>query len=154
MNFRSISLGSLLLLVCLPLPFAALNAWLNPSRPPWNPMELAEGEVSLEQLLSWGGSFILVDARSAENFEAARLPGAIHVYAGEFDDQILNLLDVWSPEKSIIVYCDSRQCGASEEIANRLRDDFQMDQVYVLKGGWESWLKASAETRIRLGGEE
>jgi rhodanese-related sulfurtransferase len=129
-------------LLALPVIPAALNAWLNPNTPPWNPMQLAEGEVALKQLLDWADDYILVDARSPESYEQAHMPEAINLYAGAFDAQILNLLDVWSPERSVIVYCDSRQCGASEELAQRLREDFQMDKVFVLKGGWESWLRA------------
>lgn len=130
---------NLCLLLLLPIPFAVLNAWLNPNTPPWNPMQLAEGEVALEHLLDWEDDFILVDARAPEAYESGHIPGAIHLFAGEFDDQILNLLDVWSPDRSVIIYCDSRQCGASEEMATRLREDFQMERVYVLKGGWESY---------------
>ena len=131
-------------LLLLPIFFASLNAWLNPHTPPWNPMELAEGEIRLEQLVNWEGPRILVDARTAESYWSGHIPDAIHVSAGEFDSQILSLLDVWSPEKSVIVYCDSRLCDASKEVAQRLREDFGMDKVFVLKGGWESWLKANA----------
>jgi rhodanese-related sulfurtransferase len=148
MNKWKTNILNLYLLVLLPLPFAALNAWLNPNTPPWNPMQLAEGEVALEQLLDWEDDYILVDARAPEGYAAGHIPEAINLYAGTFDGQVMNLLDVWSPERSVIIYCDSRQCGASEEMAQRLREDFQMDKVYVLKGGWESWLEAGGQ---RLG---
>ena len=153
MKRKTQSLGSCLLLLCLSLPIAALNAWLNPNSPPWNPMDLAEGEISLEQLLVWQGSLILVDARTPESYSAAHLPGAINLYAGEFDTQVQALLDRWSPDDTIIVYCDSRQCDASDAIAKRLREDFQMQQVFVLKGGWERWLSTSAEVRSSWGGD-
>lgn len=138
--FRTVCLWLL-----LPIPLAVLNAWLNPHAPPWNPMHLSEGEIALEQLLDWEDGYLLVDARPAEAYEAAHMPGAINLYAGEFDTRILNLLDVWSPELKVVVYCDSRQCGASEEMAARLRDDFQMDRVYVLKGGWESYRTSNTQ---------
>jgi rhodanese-related sulfurtransferase len=133
------------LLLLLPIPFAVLNAWLNPHTPSWNPMQLAEGEVALEHLLGWKDDYILIDARAPEAYETAHIPEAINLYSGEFDAQILSLLDIWSPDRSIIVYCDSRQCGASEEIAERLRQDFQMENVYVLKGGWESYQTSNIE---------
>ena len=148
-NYLILTIAVLLL---LPALIGGLNAFLNPNAPPWNPMQLAEGEIELMYLLDWEGDYILVDARTSENYGVDHMPEAINLNAGEFDAQILNLLDIWSPDYSIIVYCDSRQCGASEEIANRLREDFQMEKVFVLKGGWESWLSASAGIRSRLGG--
>jgi rhodanese-related sulfurtransferase len=135
---KQISLVLALLVVAV-IP-AGLNVWLNPVRPPWNPMQLEEGEVNLTQLSAWSDECVLVDARSPDVYEAGHIPDAINVYAGTFDDQVIGLLEVWNPEHAVVVYCGSRQCGASEELAKRLRDDFQMDQVYVLKGGWQSWL--------------
>ncbi len=116
-------------------------------------MQLAEGEIALEHLSDWEDDYILVDARAPEAYEVGHIPGAVNLYAGAFDTQILNLLDVWSPDRSVIVYCDSRQCDASAEMAARLKEDFQMERVYVLKGGWESWTTAPAQVREQLGGE-
>ena len=130
------------LVLLLPLLLGGLNVWLNPHSPPWDAMELAEGEIRLEQLLNWEGDVIFVDARAPESYGAGHLPEAINVYAGDFDEMVLGLLDVWSPEKSVIVYCDSRRCGASGEMAKRLREDFLMERVFVLKGGWESYRKS------------
>lgn len=144
---------TVLVLLFLPIPIAILNAWFNSNTPAWSPMQLAEGEISLEYLLEWEGDYILVDARSPEAYEAAHIPDAVNLYAGEFEDQILGFLDVWSPESKVVVYCDSRQCDASAEIAARLKEDFQMEHVFVLKGGWESWTKAAPHVRSELGGE-
>jgi len=41
------SIPILILLLAVPVIPAALNAWLNPKTPPWNPMQLAEGEITL-----------------------------------------------------------------------------------------------------------
>lgn len=137
-------LRRLLVLLLLPVPFAVMNAWLNPNTPPWNPMHLVEGEIELEQLLDWEDPYILVDARTPEAYHSAHIPGAINLYAGEFDTQILKLLELWSPDHSLVIYCDSRQCDASAEMAVRLREDFQMDRVYVLKGGWDSYRESNS----------
>lgn len=139
-------------LFLLPILIGGLNTWFNPNTPPWNPIQLAEGEIDLQHLLNWEGEYILVDARTPENYEKAHIPEAINLYAGAFDEQILKLLDVWLPDRPVIIYCDSRQCGASEELAQRLREDFQMNKVFVLKGGWESWLDALGGIKSSLGG--
>ena len=54
------------LVLLLPLLLGGLNVWLNPHSPPWDAMELAEGEIRLEQLLNWEGDVIFVDARAPE----------------------------------------------------------------------------------------
>jgi rhodanese-related sulfurtransferase len=143
----------LILMFALPLIPAALNAWLNPMAPPWNAMQLAEGEITLQHLLDWEDDYILVDARASENYATGHMPQAINVSGSEFDTQMMPLLDQWTPERPVVVYCDSRQCGSSAEIAARLRQDFQMDKVFVLKGGWESWIEASTDIQEILGGE-
>lgn len=142
-NSRS-DIAGVCLLLLLPVPFAALNAWLNPSAPSRDPMRLEEGEVSLAMLEEWGAEgYVLVDARTPEAYAAAHMPGAVNVYAGRFATQVGDLLDVWSPDVKVVVYCDSRRCGASEALAERLRAEFGMGDVYVLKGGWESWVERS-----------
>jgi len=39
----------------------------------------------------------------------------------------------------VMVYCNSRKCHASEEVAHRLREEVGLRPVYVLRGGWEAW---------------
>jgi len=38
-----------------------------------------------------------------------------------------------------IVYCGSKECDKSENLANYLINDFQLSNVAVYKGGWEEW---------------
>lgn len=129
----------LLLLLLLPLIPAAVSALWHPQGPPLNPMTLAEGEVSVAMVQQWDEPVIWVDARSPEVFAEAHIPSAVNLYAGSFDEQILAFLDVWEPGKKVVVYCDSRECGASGDIARRLREEMQLDNIFVLKGGWQSW---------------
>lgn len=139
---RRIFFRWVMVLLLLPLVPAGLNAWLNPRTPSLNPMQLAEGEVSLDQALNWDGPHLLVDARAPEAFADGHIPNAINLYMGQFDSQVMDLLDLWTPGHAVIVYCDSRQCGASSEMAERLRGEFGMEDVFVLKGGWEAWRSA------------
>jgi rhodanese-related sulfurtransferase len=50
------------------------------------------------------------------------------------------MLASWSPEKRVVVYCSSESCGASREVARRLREEARLQNVFVLEGGWEAWL--------------
>jgi len=104
-------------------------------------MRLAEGEVSVGTVEQWGEPYLLLDARSPSQYEQEHIPGALNLTEAYFDEQIASVLDLWYPGLALIIYCDSRQCGSSKVIAARLRTEFQMKQVFVLKGGWESWKK-------------
>jgi len=42
----------------------------------------------------------------------------------------------------VVVYCNSQRCDASREVAVRLRHELQIDNVFVLQGGWNAWLEA------------
>jgi rhodanese-related sulfurtransferase len=125
--------------VAMPLLLAALNIIFSPNCPPWNPLQLAEGEVSVDKMENWSEPFLLLDARTPSHYEQEHIPGALNLSVAHFEDQITGVLDVWYPGLTLIIYCDSRQCGSSKVIAERLRTDFQIEQVFVLKGGWESW---------------
>jgi rhodanese-related sulfurtransferase len=50
---------------------------------------------------------------------------------------------VWSPDKKVIVYCSAQSCDLAREVAERLRKTTQppMENVFVLEGGWEAWVK-------------
>jgi rhodanese-related sulfurtransferase len=132
----------ILYLLLLPILPALAVLSLHPQPPAWNPMALGEGEVDLSIVRDWTDSILWVDARDVTAYEQGHIPGAIHLYEGNFDEQIHVLLDAWHPDMRVVVYCDSRECGASSSLANRLREEFQMDRVYVLKGGWSTWKEA------------
>lgn len=133
----------LLILVLLAGSVGALNGWLNPSTPSWNPSELGEGEVSLEIVDSWGEPVLWIDARSEGAYDEAHIPGAVLLNMDRFDELLPGLFDVWQGDERLVVYCDSLQCGASEAVASRLREDMGMEEVFVLKGGWIEWSDAS-----------
>jgi rhodanese-related sulfurtransferase len=121
------------ILCCLPVLPAAVVVLLHPEVPSWNPRVLAEGEVDMQIVRSWEEPVLWVDARAPDKYGSGHIQGAVNLYAGEFDQQIGSFLDLWSPGYRVVVYCDSSACGASKEIAKRLRDEFQIEDVYVLK---------------------
>lgn len=131
------------LILCLLAVFsAALVAALHPKRPPWQPPVVAEGELLLSDAKALV-SPIWVDARSATLFAKGHIPGAINLNLDDFSQQVVPLLErtLVQPDATIVIYCDSDLCQASHEVAERLRDEFGMAKVYVLKGGWEAWLQ-------------
>ncbi len=94
--------------------------------------------VDLATILSWQEPVIWVDARSREDYEAAHWPGAVLLNLDEWDDLVPGFLEVWDPEKKVVVYCDGGACRASEEVAGRIRADFGHEHVFVLNRGWDA----------------
>ena len=100
--------------------------------------------VTLVQARAWGENAIWIDARPDEEFARDHVPGAISLNEDRWNELLPQFLAVWSPEKKIVVYCSSQSCNASREVAHRLRNQAQppMQNVFVLEGGWEEWLKS------------
>ena len=117
---------------------AGINAWINPQRPLWSQDFLAEGEVSVAQVLALQ-DVLFVDARTRVQFEEGSIPGAILLNEEKWDGLVENLLMVWDPEQPVVVFCDSLECNASHAVAERLLAEYGLENVQVLKGGWQSW---------------
>jgi rhodanese-related sulfurtransferase len=128
---------ALLILLAALIP-AGLTATLHPRRPPWSQETLAPGEERLPTVLEWGEKVLWVDARSADDYEAEHVPGAILLNLESWDDLLPKFLDQWNPDKKVVVYCSAATCELSHEVAERLRKS-GISPVFVLKGGWEAW---------------
>lgn len=135
----------ILLLLALPLLFAAGTAFLHPNAPAWSEEALGEGEVNLAMIEAWDGEVLWVDARPREAFEAGRVPGALLLNEDEWHDRLLDFFDRWIElsEPRVVVYCSSRGCRASHQVAERLREETGADNIFVLQGGWETWREAA-----------
>jgi rhodanese-related sulfurtransferase len=98
--------------------------------------------VTVTQARVWGKSALWVDARPDEEFARDHVPGALSLNEDRWNELLPQLLAIWSPEKRVVVYCSSKSCNASREVAHRLRKEAQLPNVFVLQGGWEAWLKS------------
>jgi rhodanese-related sulfurtransferase len=99
--------------------------------------------VTVAQARAWGHDAIWIDARPDEEFASDHIPGALSLNEDRWNELLPQFLAAWSPEKKIVVYCSSQSCNSSREVARRLRDEAQLKNVFVLKGGWEEWLKSN-----------
>jgi rhodanese-related sulfurtransferase len=116
------------------------NGWLNPHRPAWSEEVLLEGEIRLTDVMSAASPVLWVDARSSKDYEAGKIPSAIPLNEDQWDELLPEFLSVWQPSMRVVVYCSSQKCRASHEVAQRLKSEMGLSEVYVLKGGWEAWL--------------
>lgn len=128
------------LLVTLAFLPAIVQAVYLRDRAPWHEPAVAQDEVTLEQVNAWGASVLWVDARPDEQFEQKHVPNALSLNEDRWNEQLPQVLQTWSLDKRVVVYCSSQSCAASHEIARRLRDEAGLKNVYVLHGGWEAWL--------------
>ena len=134
------ALRQCLILALLALIPAAGSALFHPKRPSWDPNALREGEVYLAKVQAWQG-VLWLDARTHAEFDKDHVPGALLLNEDAWEELFYSVLQVWQPGQPVVVYCDERRCRSSHEVAQRLKES-GMEQVYVLKGGWETWLKA------------
>lgn len=131
--------GVLLALAALP---AIAQAVRYHDRVSWRAPAVAKDEVTLEQTRGWGDRVMWVDARPDEQYAQRHVPNALSLNEDRWGELLPQTLEAWAPDKRVIVYCSSQSCAASHEVARRLREEAGLENVYVLHGGWETWLEA------------
>ena len=129
--------ASLALLALVP---AFATALLHPKRPAFTDT-IREGEIAVADARRSPSDYLWIDARSAARFAERHVPGALPLNEDAWDELLPAVLQGWPTGRPAIVYCDSRECEASEDVAKRLRA-FGVAPVFVLQGGWEAWLAA------------
>ena len=97
--------------------------------------------VTVEQARAWGETAIWVDARPDDEFARNHVPGALSLNEDRWNELLPQFLAGWSPGKKIVVYCSAESCDLAREVAERLRKEAKIPDVFVLEGGWEAWLK-------------
>lgn len=117
---------------------AAANFTINPYRPD---LSLKPDEITLSQKERLPKNLIIVDARNEKDFTKGHIRGAVNLSEAKFDSQLGDFLDVWTPESTILVYCNVGQCNSSRAIADRLKNECRIKNVFVLKDDWRKWEK-------------
>jgi rhodanese-related sulfurtransferase len=138
---RSSLIRQILILAALALAPGVGEAIYFRDKISWQSAILSSELVTVDRARTWGDNAIWVDARPDDEFARDHVPGALSLNEDRWNELLPQFLAVWSPEKKVIVYCSSLSCNASREVARRLRKEAQLPDVFVLKGGWEAWLK-------------
>jgi rhodanese-related sulfurtransferase len=134
---------SWLLLTALATVFAAGASVISPAaRQVLLHGGLRPDEIRLEAVRTHRGSLIWLDARPDAAFAQEHIPEALPLNEDRWDVLIDPVLLRWQPGTWVIVYCDDTACAASRHVADRLRRDYRLDNVWVLHGGWAAWEKA------------
>ena len=132
-----------LVVICaLALVPAAGEAFYLRRSVPWQSRLAADETVDLATARSWGDNVIWIDARPDNEFAQDHIPGALSLNVDRWNELFPSFVTHWSPDKKIVVYCSSKSCNLAEEVARRLRTESQLpNDIRVLQGGWEEWLK-------------
>lgn len=104
-----------------------------------DPPPTKEGEIEIAQVMTWGDKVQWVDARSKAKFDVEHIPGAVPLNEDHWNALVPAFLDAWEPEIPVVIYCDGGGCEASHAVAKRLKEELKIENVWVLKGGWDSW---------------
>jgi rhodanese-related sulfurtransferase len=138
-NFPAVREALLLLaLACLP---AIGQGFYFRDRVSWQSPIPASELVTVDQARGWGAGAIWVDARPDDEYAKDHVPGAFSLNEDRWNELLTQFLPNVSPDKKVIVYCSAESCNTAREVAKRLRDEAQLQNVFVLEGGWEGWLK-------------
>jgi len=126
-------LAILALVAALP---AAATAMFHPNRPVVASASSADEEVFLDEILVWDIPIRWVDARSRGEYEKSRVAGAYHLSPDNWNDRSAAFYTSLEPGDRVVIYCGDSDCGASREIANRLKNELGLQDVHVLQSGW------------------
>jgi len=130
------------LLLCLALLPAVGEALYFRDKVSWQARVAESDLIRVDLARAWGANALWLDARPDADFEREHVPGAILLNEDRWNELLPPFLEQWSPEKKIVVYCSSQSCNLAGDVARRLREQEKLpNEIRVLKGGWEEWLK-------------
>jgi rhodanese-related sulfurtransferase len=100
----------------------------------------AEREIPMQEAvrLFETGAALFVDARSADDYRAGHIKGAVNMPVAEFDERIGLLFETVPPGIPLITYCEGEMCHLSQELSEKLVLA-GFEPVYHLKDGWGQW---------------
>jgi len=130
-------LRKLAVLLAVAMIPASVSAWVFWQQGKWSVFR--DDTVPLSEVAQWKNRVLWVDARPAADFASGHIPGAVRLTEEEWEELLPELLNAWGPDCAVVVYCSSRKCQASGEVARRLREQVGLKAVSVLRGGWEDW---------------
>jgi len=84
---------------------------------------------------------VLVDARSAEEYELGHIAGAMSLPLDRFDQALPAVQAELRKSKLIVIYCSGGSCGTSEEVAKKLGER-GFKNLAVFADGLPGWLRA------------
>ncbi|MER3328782.1 MAG: rhodanese-like domain-containing protein [Candidatus Kapaibacterium sp.] len=103
--------------------------------------KLEGGTITYEQIKARisNPEFIIIDARSPEDFAKGRIGEAINIFPygdeGQYFEQIYTL----PRDKKYLIYCTGGDCDLSHHLAEDMKTA-GFENMFIYVGGWEDWV--------------
>lgn len=102
--------------------------------------EEGPAEISVDEAVRKfkAGNTLFIDSRSADDYAAGHIQGAVNLPDHEFDSFIDEFLSKTVPETEIVTYCDGPHCSLCEDLAGKL---FMagFGHIFYIKNGLTLW---------------
>ena len=82
-----------------------------------------------------------LDARGSQTYAAGHITGAHDLPTTDFEKRFLDLAETLEGAPSVIIYCESADCGEAVELAARLKEAYQ-GTILVFVDGVKGWTAA------------
>lgn len=102
--------------------------------------EISENEAR-EALNRVGGDTVFIDCRFARDYAAGTIPGALSIAIDESVNSEQSKVTNLSKNARLIIFCQSKGCGFSDAVAQRLRA-YGFSNVRILRNGFRDWQQA------------
>lgn len=135
-------MNALRLLILLMLTLTIGNAWASKPSP-----EQVDGATTIDAKQArelWLQGVHFIDPRSTADWEAGRIPGALHMELNKETyrpETVLNF--VGSYDAPIVSYCNAESCHRSAELAADLVK-WGFTKVYYFRLGYPAWLETNS----------
>ncbi|MBI5686886.1 MAG: rhodanese-like domain-containing protein [Verrucomicrobia bacterium] len=84
------------------------------------------------------GQTIFLDVRRARLFATGHIAGALNLPAEEFTKRFAEFAPMLPRETEILIYCDSKHCELSRQVAGQL-GQLGYRSVKIFYHGWDEW---------------
>ncbi|MFA6561780.1 MAG: rhodanese-like domain-containing protein [Verrucomicrobiia bacterium] len=84
------------------------------------------------------GQTIFLDVRRAKLFAGGHIAGALNLPAEEFTKRFAEYAPMLPRETEILIYCDSKRCELSRQVAGLLAQ-LGYHSVKIFYHGWDEW---------------
>ena len=96
--------------------------------------------IGLEAARSFleNGDGPVLDARPPEEYDQGHLPGAINCFVYDLEAYLPRVLQEFTPDIPVMIYCSGEDCEDSRFLAQSLQE-LGYKRLYVYVGGYDEW---------------
>lgn len=102
---------------------------------------LEGGTITYEQIKARvdNPNFLIIDARSPEDFAKGKIGEAINIFPYEDEAQYFEKIYTLPRDKKYLIYCTGGDCDLSHHLAEDMKTA-GFTNMFIYLGGWEEWV--------------